>query len=74
MLGVLGLGNLTALEAVGDPQEIDPQATALLQRREAARRARDFQAADALRDEIRQRGWEIRDGPQGPELIPTSLS
>ncbi len=74
MLGVLGLGDLPALEAVGDVEAIDPQATALLERREQARADRDFQAADALRDAIRERGWEIRDGPAGPELVPIASS
>ncbi len=45
------------------------RATELLERRETARRERDFAAADALRDELRALGWEIRDGPEGPELI-----
>jgi cysteinyl-tRNA synthetase len=74
MLGVLGLGDLAPLEADGDLSIVDPEAVGLLERREAARQARDFQAADALRDEIRTRGWEIRDGPEGPELVPTTTS
>jgi cysteinyl-tRNA synthetase len=72
MLEVLGLGELTPLEAVGDVQGIDPEAMLLLERRELARSERDFQAADALREEIRARGWEIRDGPSGPELVPAA--
>jgi len=28
--------------------------------------------ADRLREEIRARGWEVRDGPAGPELLPRS--
>jgi cysteinyl-tRNA synthetase len=74
MLEVLGLGELTPLEAVGDVATLDPQAAHLLERREAARRDRDFQAADALREEIRGRGWDIRDGPAGPELVPSAPS
>ncbi len=70
MLGVLGLGGLSALEAVGEVEAIDPEATQLLEQREAARGQRDFETADRLREEILSRGWEIRDGPQGPELIP----
>ena len=27
--------------------------------------------SDRLRDEIRAHGWEVRDGPSGPELLPT---
>jgi cysteinyl-tRNA synthetase len=71
MLDVLGLGDLTPLEA-GDVASADPQAAALLRRREQARGERDFEAADRMREELRARGWEIRDGPAGPELIPSA--
>ncbi len=70
MLGVLGLGELTPLELAGDVAATDPEAASLLQRRERAREERDFQTADSLREELRERGWEIRDGPDGAELIP----
>jgi cysteinyl-tRNA synthetase len=70
MLSVLGFENLTPLEAVGDPAAIDPVAAALLERREEARANRDYAEADRLRDEIRTLGWEIRDGPEGAELVP----
>jgi cysteinyl-tRNA synthetase len=72
MLGVIGLGELTALQSVGDVAAIDPQADELLRRREQARQQRDFDTADRMRDELRQRGWEIRDGPDGPELLPAA--
>jgi cysteinyl-tRNA synthetase len=66
MLTVLGLENLLEPETV----EAGEEAEAMLQAREAARAARDFAAADRLRDELRARGWEVRDGPSGPELVP----
>ena len=66
MLGVLGLDNLLDVEAVEAP----PEATALLERRQAARALRDWAEADRLRDELRSLGWEIRDAPAGPELLP----
>jgi cysteinyl-tRNA synthetase len=72
MLGLLGLGDLTPLQALGDLASSDPDAVSLLERREQARRERDFQAADDIREELRRRGWEIRDGPSGPELIPAA--
>jgi cysteinyl-tRNA synthetase len=65
MLAVLGLENL--LEAQAGPP---PDLTELAQQRAAARERRDFVEADRLRDELRAAGWEIRDGPQGPELVP----
>ncbi len=66
MLRVLALEGL--LEAPTGLDEPDLAARALLARREEARGARDFAAADRLRDELRGLGWEVRDGPEGPEL------
>jgi cysteinyl-tRNA synthetase len=71
MLEVIGLRDLPALEAVGDIAALDPEAEPLLEQREQARKARDFETADRMREELRARGWEIRDGPDGPELIPS---
>ena len=72
MLGVLGLGALQPLRAAGDVDAIDPDATQLLAQREQARRERDFETADRIREQLRAMDWEIRDGPEGPELIPSS--
>ncbi len=71
MLDVIGLADLTALEAAGDIAAIDPEAEPLLEQREQARKAQDFETADRMREQLRARGWEIRDGPEGPELIPS---
>jgi cysteinyl-tRNA synthetase len=65
MLGVLGLEGLLEAEEGAGPEEL-----ALLDERQAARAARDFARADALRDELRARGWEVRDGPEGAALVP----
>jgi cysteinyl-tRNA synthetase len=67
MLGVLGLEALLEAEE-GAP----PQAVALAERRAEARAAKDWAEADRLRDELRDLGWEVRDGPQGPELVPAA--
>jgi cysteinyl-tRNA synthetase len=45
---------------------------ALADRRAAARREKDWAEADRLRDELSEMGWEVRDGPQGPELVQAS--
>jgi cysteinyl-tRNA synthetase len=71
MLGVLGLENLLDAEDAAEP---DAEALELARRREAARGQRDFAEADRLRDELRARGWEVRDSPEGPELIPLDAS
>jgi cysteinyl-tRNA synthetase len=64
MLSVLGLESLLAREE-GAP----PEALALAERRDEARRGRDWAEADRLRDELRTLGWEVRDGPEGAELV-----
>ena len=66
MLDVLGLANLLERESEVAPEEV----VALAQDREAARAQRDFARADSLRDEIAAHGWAVRDGPEGPELLP----
>ena len=66
MLELLGLEGL-----LDERDEIDEEALRLVHEREDARLARDFDRADAARDELRTRGWEVRDTPEGPELIPT---
>ena len=42
--------------------------TALLEARQAARKAKDFKRADAIRDELKAKGWTIEDTPKGPKL------
>jgi cysteinyl-tRNA synthetase len=66
MLGVLGLESLLEVE------EAPPHAFALADEREGARRDKNWAEADRLRDELREMGWEVRDGPQGPELVKAS--
>jgi cysteinyl-tRNA synthetase len=63
-LELFGLGGLA------EPVEVPPVLVALAERREAARASRDFEEADRLREEIEQQGWEVRDVPDGFELVP----
>ncbi len=65
MLGVLGLDTL--LEPLA---QAPAQVHELAERRERARVDRDFAAADRLRDQIAELGWEVRDGAGGFELLP----
>jgi cysteinyl-tRNA synthetase len=58
---VLGIG--VRAEA-GAPAEV----VALAEARQAARKARDFRQADALRDQLKALGWVVEDTPKGPKL------
>jgi len=55
-----------------NPSQPDPppDPTRLLALRQAARERRDFATADAIRDQLRQAGWLVRDTPDGPQLDP----
>lgn len=58
---VLGLGRKGEVEA-------PPEIQALLEERQAARKAKDFKRSDAVRDELKAKGWLIEDTPKGPRL------
>jgi cysteinyl-tRNA synthetase len=55
---------------IGAPDEIEAPAglAALLEARQAARKSKDFKRADAIRDELKAKGWVIEDTPKGPKL------
>jgi cysteinyl-tRNA synthetase len=56
--------------AIGRADDADVPAglQALLEERQAARKARDFKRSDAIRDELKARGWVIEDTPKGARL------
>jgi cysteinyl-tRNA synthetase len=58
---VFGMGKLAEAEA---PAEL----LALLDQRQTARKAKDFKRADAIRDELKLKGWVIEDSPKGSRL------
>jgi cysteinyl-tRNA synthetase len=58
---VLGIGAKAESEA---PAEI----VALAEARTAAKKAKDFKRADAIREELKTKGWAIEDTPKGPKL------
>jgi cysteinyl-tRNA synthetase len=68
-LDVLGLAGLDASDA-GSNGGLPAGIEALLAERQAARAAKDFARADAARDRIAALGYQVRDTPQGPELVP----
>jgi cysteinyl-tRNA synthetase len=58
---VLGIG-------MKSETEIPAEILVLLEARQAARKAKDFIKSDAIRDELKAKGWVIEDTPKGPKL------
>jgi cysteinyl-tRNA synthetase len=64
LLPLLGLDSL-----LGETDEADPEAERLLTERERARKEKDFDRADALREQLSEMGWEVRDEAGGARLV-----
>ncbi len=64
LLPLLGLESLLT-ESEGP----DAAAEALLAERDEARAAGDYERADRIRDELAERGYEVRDAPGGGRLV-----
>src|SRR4051795_8168886 len=67
LLPLLGLDSLLT-EEEGAPAEADE----LLNQRQEARAAKDFDRADSLRDQLAEMGWEVRDEAGGARLVRRS--
>jgi cysteinyl-tRNA synthetase len=53
---------------------VPPEVTQLAKERENARREKDWQRSDELRDRISALGWELRDTKDGQKLTPRATS
>lgn len=63
---VLGLLQQDPEEAAA---EIEPEVQALIDERQAARKAKDFARADEIRDQLKAMGITLKDTPQGVQVI-----
>ena len=61
LLGVFGIEFTDA----SDPTDTDTEIQALIDERLAARKNKDFQRSDEIRDELKARGIVLEDTPQG---------
>ena len=67
MLELFGLSSLTQPD---QGAEADSAAQELMLEREKARAKKDFERADAIRDQLAEQGWTVRDSADGPKLVP----
>ena len=49
----------------GKTEQLDDEVEALIEQRQAARKAKDFKTADAIRDKLHDMGIVLEDTPQG---------
>ncbi len=61
---ILGF-DLARLDKSSGEEELDPQVMELVREREEARRNKDWQKADALRNRLLEKGISIKDTPEG---------
>lgn len=59
---------LNVLGIVPSEDEIPSEVKELAEKRQAARAAKDFATADALRDQIAELGYELKDTPEGVKI------
>jgi cysteinyl-tRNA synthetase len=64
LLPLLGLDSLLA-----EDERVPEEAERVLAERQAAREAKDFERADALREQLAGMGWEVRDEAGGARLV-----
>jgi cysteinyl-tRNA synthetase len=62
--------SLFGLESLADQQSAPDEIVALAARRQKARGLGAFDEADRLREEVEAAGWQIRDKPNGFDLVP----
>ena len=63
LTGVLGI------ELFGtEEEEIPADITELVEARTAAKKAKDFAEADRIRDELKAKGYIVKDTPNGPQV------
>ena len=48
-----------------DEEQVPAEVTELIEKRKAARKAKDFALADSLRDQIAALGWTVEETRQG---------
>ncbi len=65
------LDAVTGVFDSGEAEEVPAEVLEKVQARVDARRRKDFQEADAIRDELAAQGWIIEDTPDGPRVKRT---
>jgi cysteinyl-tRNA synthetase len=66
---LMEFANVLGLLQVEMDIPVDPEIQALVDERQAARKAKDFARADEIRDILKEKGVTLKDTPQGVQII-----
>jgi cysteinyl-tRNA synthetase len=69
MDAILGLDIAKAGEKKEAEQELDPEIKELVDRRQQARKDKNWKLADELRDQLKDKGITLEDTPQGVKVV-----
>lgn len=69
LLELSSILGLLEQEVSKEVTEVEPEVQALIDERQAARKAKDFARADEIRDELKAKGITLKDTPQGVQII-----
>jgi cysteinyl-tRNA synthetase len=62
---ILNFNKVLGIKGLGEKQEINREIVELIQKREQARKNKDYIAADKIRDQLKEKGILLEDTPQG---------
>jgi len=62
---MLSFNKVLGIKGLGEKETLDKDIEELIQKREKARKNKDFKTADKIRHELKQKGIILEDTPQG---------
>jgi cysteinyl-tRNA synthetase len=68
LLGIIRHDQTPSSADEPEDKGLDDDVQALIDERDAARAAQDYERADALRDQLQERGYEVMDTPEGTQV------
>ena len=65
---IVELTDVLGIELIVEEEEIPEEIMDLVNKRAEAKKAKDFALADSIRDELKAKGYSVKDTPNGPQV------
>lgn len=65
---IVELTDVLGIELIVEEEEIPEEIMELVNKRAEAKKAKDFALADSIRDELKEKGYSVKDTPNGPQV------